>query len=69
MHPRILVLTKLSVHTFRYVCLLLSFSKADVKCLTYYLSRHTNCVELDIGHPCYDILTAVRIGYLLTGVT
>ena len=43
----------------------------DVKCLTYYLlsPRHTNCVELDIGHPCCDILTAVRIGYLLTGVT
>ena len=29
----------------------------------------TGRVELDIGHPCYDILTAVRIGYLLTGVT
>ena len=48
-----------------------SYLIADVKCLTYYLlsPRHTNCVELDIGHPCYDILTAVRIGYLLTGVT
>ena len=61
-----IVCTYLQVRTSAPSCLI-----ADVKCLTYYLlsPRHTNCVELDIGHPCYDILTAVRIGYLLTGVT
>ena len=44
---------------------------ADVKSLTCYLlsPRHTNCVELDIGPPCHNILTAVRVGYLLTSVT
>ena len=51
------------VRTYMYVH---PFALADVKCLTY--TGTTNCVRLDIRHPCYDQLRAVKIGYALTSV-
>ena len=42
------------------------FTLMDVKYLTSFLiksPRHKQIVfKLDIGHPCYDQLTAVKIG-------
>ena len=43
---------------------------SECQCRTSYESKsYTICVYLDIGHPCYGQLTAVKIGYALTSVT